>query len=384
MFIESFFDDVNSWEKYRDCLRKDSRIDESLRTKLIDASRPFELHFGNEFLKNCHEWKIRHPLFTNHLANVGTDAAQEIIELAQVLTALSTKERFRRVLTDLKSDALFYKAKLELHHAYNFIKKGFDVDIDFLVMLNHREKRPDIRFEFENTLGYIEVTELDQSSLGRRLDESMSRLIRALQTKNVHFAAQFLRPISAAHLEEQLPTLIHEIDSLSEGKPFAALQIPGYLELAIATERTNSQLIEWCSHCNLQPGAISGPIMPSEVERINTAIRAKQSQLPNDSVGAIIIKNNRFDASRGALSELVYNIQETVFGYKHLLYVLVYSQFLADQTAPYHEEFERHERYIYPQYHYMRHCLLFFNRFNVHNIDGQHLDKIRAALLNLQ
>jgi hypothetical protein len=137
-----------------------------------------------------------------------------------------------------------------------------------------------------------------------------------------------LRGLNKLELEnvlERLKILISEVDS----NGFRELQIENTIDFAVAAGDCLDLLEPWSKGRGFKPGACGPPIESDEVQRlIENKIKRKQSQLPKDRPGIIVVNTtNTMLFHVYPIDYIAGHLQQSLKRFPHLLAVAIYGRY---------------------------------------------------------
>jgi len=329
---------LKTWSYLIQQCNEDKRLTELERAKAISALQFLEIELGQDFLDYAYE---RHELYYYLVSEQWTYITWFAEALIQLKSQNQDHNNYENLLRPLKLQRNFFSSVDVLEDAYKFLKAGFNISFEPQIMVQNREKHPDLKL-IDNTSTTELIVEISTVESSRRFNDlaayidRLERIALPLWIKEreriLHYSGHIYQhePFTDTDLDKIVDEVEKKIDQVKQGGPLQELIKADVLgdkaiEIAIASQKDYKSLEKWASRRGFTIGSITGPPMfdedefKREIQRTRRTIRKKLTQLSSDYPSGLVVKNSSLfwlphsDRVKSELLEVLDNNNHLVF-----------------------------------------------------------------------
>jgi len=231
--------------------------------------------FGVDFLKKM---DTSHP-FNFNIHNYVADSRLWFAHLAENLNSIKSYPKYSYLLKRLLDSKKFLEAYSVLETACKFNKTGFDIEFDPSVIINNKNKEPDLKLinPITSESFFCEVSISNISEVQKKATKTeMDLFYTIIRQSGIEFTGKVLKSLSDNHKEEVADKIKIFSKNVIEELGFGELIIEGVLILGMATKGNIGKLEDWAKLQNCRLGSFEGPpIDVNEIHRMEFKIKKR-------------------------------------------------------------------------------------------------------------
>jgi hypothetical protein len=232
------------------------------------------------------------------------------------------------VLHDLRVASRSVHAYALLEIGGRLRQQGFEVSFEPETEVPDFRFRPDARIGLPFT-GESFFVELSCQSLAHRQMNAFDAMAACQRPVQEHFeklkcSFRLQRIPAPEHLDELVGQIQDVVETVRATRHLAEVVEPGVLVMGICHRDNPYELDAWRAAHGIHFEGYEGPVDSiDEIDELKRKIRSKQRQLPAGHANLLCIENDRVFSHYSDVSELALDLQEEVFKYANVAFVLI-------------------------------------------------------------
>lgn len=278
-----------SWDTVREQISEDDDFSESQKIELLEHINYLAHLIGDRVF----DLGYRHPLL-QYVLNTAPWTRRWFWDLSIKLRKISNCINFQSVIKRLLSTQKFYEVLSVADIAYAFSELGFEVTLDPKVIIDGRQKEPDIQLinPLTDEVLYVEVSGQSAGKSERQAIETFNGLKGLFMFDNdLDYVVDIQKILDPKDIETYRIKLELLAQQSKTNMSFEKLQVEGVLNAGFAPRQKKSLVENWSKALGLRT-SYSGPFYQLRtLPRLKKKIFKEVKQLPRDIPGMVFIRS---------------------------------------------------------------------------------------------
>ena len=317
--------EFTNWENILQRVDRTEGLEPDQRDAVKDALGFLRSELGEGYLRRL-VTAGAHVEFVFNLAPWPLLSAIEFADSVRLATKMEGYSSLRRRLRDGEKVA---EGTSVLALAAAFGRRGHRVRLDPVVLVDGREKKPDIGLEplEGGSLEYVEVSRLGPSEAQLQSSRTTNMALMAMHVGEVLAAGQFSGPLHPDEEEAAMEQLRAAMHRVKEAGTWEVLDLEGRAEIAVAALSRTAEIEAWACEHGYHFGI--GTSVPDDAARRLTAkLYKEQEQLPPEGHGLICLSAHGSALLFPDWQALAQVLEGELRRYQHVAGVVVSDAFL--------------------------------------------------------
>lgn len=316
--FSEFLREIGSWKFHIKSVKNQEDLTDKQKHETVEGMNEIRKIFDDDWLKDA--VITRHP-FVEYLINRAPWSRLFLADFGSKLKELRNVKNFNHLVKKLKNKDKFDSAESELQVASKINRVS--LDLEFYPRINGKE--PDLEVSINHAKIYCEITSMQTSQHDIKASEVLRELsFPNLSIPEVIVGCKVYKILSKPHIRELKKKINKGIkDALAQDSLIEVIE-PGVIEYFICPRRKVEEIRE--RNPKILLGTCKGPPLDlNEPKRIRRTIAHKNTQLPEDKPGVIIIYNNNLFgyADIPNIINLKEEIEESIYEYENLIFAVI-------------------------------------------------------------